>query len=87
MEFKGGKRNTTVFKYVCLIEAVDETEIKVTGFKSWDESKVLFTIVETDVSYITMNQIIGMLLDPSIQMKGERILYNFSATVPVYEQN
>lgn len=89
VQFKGGKRNTTVFKYVCLIEAVDEKlmEIKVTGLKSWDATKMLFNIVETDISYITMDQIIGMLPDPGLQMKGERILYNFSSTVPVYEQN
>lgn len=89
VQFRGGKRNTTVFKYVCLIEAVDEKlmEIKVTGLKSWDASKMLFNIVETDVSYITMDQIIGILPDPGLQMKGERILYSFSSAVPVYEQN
>lgn len=85
--FKGGKRNATIFKYVCVVQDVESAEIKITGLKSWDSSKTLFTINETDVSYINIEQILGVLPDPVIQMKGERILYKFPSVVPVQENN
>lgn len=37
-------RDTTIFKYVCVVEHVDLAEIKITGLKSWDSSEMLFTI-------------------------------------------
>lgn len=83
--FKGGKRNATKFKYVCVVEDIDSEEIKITGLKSWDSSKMLFAINESDVSYISIDQVVGVLPDPGIQMKGERILYKFLSAVPVQE--
>lgn len=88
VNFKGGKRGVTKFKYVCAIENIEENieEIKVVGLKSVDSTYHNFAVVETDISYITFNQIIGLLPMPLIHNKGERIFYHFDKKIPVIEQ-
>ena len=88
VQFKGGKRGTTIFKCLCVIEEVDiiNEKIKVAGLKSCDDSKMLFHVVDNDVHYINMQQIVGLLPNPGIQLKGDRIFYKFNAEVPINEQ-
>lgn len=85
--FKGGKRGTTVFKYVCVIENFGNTkdEIEVIGLRSVDKDKKCFIVNDKDRSFIEMSQIIGILLDPIISLNGERIRYTFHGKVDVFE--
>lgn len=86
-EFKVGKRNCTMFRYVCLIDYydVEEEEVKILGLKSTDNSKRNFTVDQSDVSFIKVDQILSILPDPEIKMKGERISYTFEKSISVLE--
>lgn len=86
-EFKGGKRNTTTFKYVCSVEKVEGSNIEVVGLKCTDETKMDFVVDSKDVSFISEDQLIGLLPFPTIKMKGERIYYHFEKKVPINENS
>ena len=87
VNFIGGKRNTTSFKYVCAIEALEGSdEVQVVGLKSMNDLKQDFFIVETDKSYVKIDQIAGLLPVPLIKNKGTRIFYHFNKKIPVFEQ-
>ncbi|KAF5280118.1 hypothetical protein FQR65_LT15067 [Abscondita terminalis] len=75
--FKGGKRGTTTYKYVCLIEHIEGTDLEVMGLKSIDTSKQDFSVVEKDKSYISFEQVIGLLPFPEIRIKGEQVFLSF----------
>ncbi|CAG9773246.1 unnamed protein product [Ceutorhynchus assimilis] len=66
--FKGGKRMTVTYKYLCVIEDVDweEGEIKVTSLKCADDTCRVFSLVESDVSFVIVDHIIGITPEPSI---------------------
>lgn len=83
--FKGGKRNTTIYKYVCSVENVIDSDVEVVGLRALDNSKQNFIIKSSDLSYVNAEQILGVLPFPTIKMKGERIYYHFEKTVPVLE--
>lgn len=85
--FKGGKRMTMSYRYLCIIEDIDleDGEIKVTSLKCLNSERKVFSLVESDVSFITVNQIIGITPEPSILMKGERMYYKFSKALDIFE--
>lgn len=85
VQFKGGKRNSIFYKYVCSIERVVDNDIEVAGLKSIDNTKENFALKPNDISFVTQDQIIGVLPFPEIKMKGERIYYHFIKKVPVLE--
>lgn len=85
--FKGGKRNQTTFRYVCIIQSeVDiNNDLEVMGLKSVDSNKAVFVTVEKDKCHISTDQIVGILEEPQLLTKGERIRYVFPGPVDVFE--
>lgn len=85
-KFMGGKRSTTEFIYLCVIEHLYEDMAQILGFKSAETTKREFVVDEGDVSSITFDQIITILPSPEIQMKGERFRYIFNKPLKVKEK-
>lgn len=85
-KFMGGKRNTTEFIHLCVIEHLHEDMAQIMGFKSAEITKREFVVDEDDVSSITFDQIITILPNPEIQMKGERFRYIFNKPLKVKEK-
>lgn len=89
VQFKGGKRNTTIYKYVCSVESIVdqdvEVRVEVVGLKSIDDTMQNFAIQSSDVSFVAADQVIGGLPFPPIKLKGERIYYHFEKKGPVLE--
>lgn len=86
--FKGGKRMTMSYRYLCMIQDIDLTdgEIKVTSLKCLNNERKVFSLVDTDVSFVTVDQIIGITKEPSILMKGERMYYKFTKALDIFEK-
>lgn len=83
-EKKGCK---TEYKYVAVVQEVGEAdEIQVMFLKSMDKTKKLFNTQENDVSYIKMHQIIKILANPNIKMKGRRRFYEFGDIIDLCEK-
>lgn len=86
VEFKGGKKLTTTYRYLCVIEDIDweEDEIKVISLKCMDSPCKEFVINDSDISYVKFYQIIGIAPEPNIFMKGERMFYKFPNKLDIY---
>lgn len=50
-------------------------------FKQYGQDLSLFYPDETDISYISADQIFGTLPTPEVLSKGQRVVYKFSAPV------
>lgn len=87
VSFKGGRRGTTTYKYVCLINDVDleEEEVRVTALKS-DSSRKVFCVDENDISYVRFEQILGICEEPDLLLKGERVFYQFRSPIDIFEK-
>lgn len=83
--FKGGKKKTVNFKYVCVIQDFQDDDVIVAGLRNIDTSYMTFKLEEKDISYVKRNQIVEMLEDPNIHLKGERVFYKFSQSVDLSE--
>lgn len=86
--FKGGKRLTTDYRYVCVVDELNEEdgEYKVVALKCMDKKQTDFILIETDISYVRFEDIIGIAPDPLIFMRGERIYYKFPKAIDVFEK-
>lgn len=62
-----------------------DSEVEVIGLKSIDETKQNFAVNANDVSFVKIEQILGVLPFPEIKMRVERIYYHFEKIVPVLE--
>lgn len=87
-KFKGVKRTTTEYRYVCtVLEPPDEDgEVKVLGLRCQGPAKTEFVISEEDISFIPIEEIISILPTPFLKMRGERPRYIFSGSVDVFER-
>lgn len=87
VQIMGGHRNKSQFRYVavCMGQLDNNYEVKVMFYKAAAEENSLFTINEDDSSYISENQILGVLPQPEIKMKGKRIYYKFLSSIDVKE--
>ncbi|CAH1107492.1 unnamed protein product [Psylliodes chrysocephalus] len=85
--FKGGKRPSNLYRYVCVIDEVNEekSEYRVVSMKAMDNTLTNFTFVETDISYVNFEDIMGITPDPLIVMKGERMYYKFPMALDIFE--
>lgn len=83
--FLGGKRATTKFRFVCVVQAIDGDDVQVMGMRSHEGRKSIFVTKDTDVCYITMSQINGVLPTPNMKQLGARIHYCFPGLVDVHE--
>lgn len=79
---------TTNYKYVCVVDSIDEiqNELQVTSLKCTDGSKTLFSLMDNDKSYVAYEDVLGIISEPCIVMKGERIFYKFEKPVEVFER-
>lgn len=66
--FKGGQRNSALFRYVCSVEKIEGSEVEVIGLRNMDETKTNITIMSSDVSFVQQEQLIGLLHFPEIQL-------------------
>lgn len=88
VKFMGGKRNTTEFIYLCVVENLDDLVddmVQVMGLKRVDTANKEFVVDEKDVSNILFNQILGIVSHPEISLKGERFRYIFKHPLNVKE--
>lgn len=88
-KFMGGKRLATTFRYLCMVDNIDDedkSEIVVTSLKSVDSSKQVFALNEKDLCCVSIGDIIGVLPEPVISLKGERIFYKFTKPIDIYEK-
>ncbi|KAG5862162.1 hypothetical protein JTB14_029290 [Gonioctena quinquepunctata] len=87
VKFFGGKRTTTQYRYVCVVQNVlhKENEIKVMSMKVSNTEKDVFRVDESDVSLVEMSATIGKLPSPEILVIGDRVKYQFSKPVDVFE--
>ncbi|KAG5877167.1 hypothetical protein JTB14_014488 [Gonioctena quinquepunctata] len=87
VKFFGGKRKTTQYRYVCVVQNVlhKENEIEVMSMKVSNTEKDVFRVDESDVSQVEMSAIIGKLPSPEILVVGDRVKYQFPKPVDVFE--
>lgn len=85
VKFMGGKRKSTEFIYLCVVQSLDDM-IQVIGLKSVENSKKEFIVDEEDLSTITFDQILGILPNPEISMRGERFRYIFKNPLNIKEK-
>lgn len=64
----------------------EDGEIKVMFLRSTDDSGKNFQVKENDISYIRFDEVLGILKNPSLKMKGNRIFYQFDVPVDIYEK-
>ncbi|GBN04147.1 hypothetical protein AVEN_119015-1 [Araneus ventricosus] len=61
-------------------------EVKVSYFRATDGNCQLFRFMEEDISYVDLHQIISVLPNPDIVIKGNRVFYHFSYSIDVFEK-
>ncbi|CAG9792730.1 unnamed protein product [Diatraea saccharalis] len=78
--------NNKKYRYagVCSSDFDEEGDIRVTFLKVSNEAGTLFKI--NDMSDVKWEQILTILPVPNILMKGNRVLYEFSKPVDVFEK-
>lgn len=81
VSFSLGKRSLKNFVAVAQSEIDSEREVNVMFFKQYGQDLSLFYPDETDISYISADQIVGTLPTPEVLSKGQRVVYKFSAPV------
>ncbi|KAF5271356.1 hypothetical protein FQA39_LY08154 [Lamprigera yunnana] len=70
-KFKGGKRNLTVFVYLCVIQDLREDgNIVVMGLKNTDSEKKEYVAEEKDICEINLKEIIRLVEEPELIVKG-----------------
>lgn len=68
------------------IDEEDSSEILVTSLNSIDSSKQVFALHENDMSSVSIKDIIGVLPEPILSLKGERIFYEFPKPIDISEK-
>lgn len=79
----------TEYRYVAVVSGdidEEEGEIKVTFLKLLTSNRNIFKIIDDDISYISLNQILMLLPVPTIILKADRCFYKFLEPVDVFEQ-
>lgn len=90
VQFVGGIRKTTKYRYaaVCQGNVEEDGEVKITCLNVISGSCAkLFKINESDTSYVDFGQILGILPNPKIKLKGNRVFYEFERRVDVFEKS
>jgi len=73
------------FKYVCIIQNVDNEEGEATVMAMKSQKKG-FVTDESDISDVKIDQILEVLPQPDLQLTGERVYYIFKQNINVLEQ-
>lgn len=84
---KGGTRLSVFFRYVCVIESSGESdEIEVVLLKSLDTTKTTFALMPTEKRNVLLENILGILPDPTLNMLKARVHYKFKKAIDVKEK-
>ena len=88
IQIVGGKNNSSKYKYIGIVQSdvEEDGDIKVMFLRSIDDSGRNFQVKENDVSYIKFDEVLGILKNASLKMKGNRIFYQFDTPIDVYEK-
>lgn len=76
------------YTYVALVNTTvdDDGEVNVTFLKSTGTDANIFAIDDEDVSYISFDQIIKILPEPKLKLKGSRQYYCFTDKIEIFEK-
>lgn len=80
-EVEGKKKTTKDYVAVILAQNLDERELNVMFLKRYNNDDKLFFPDENDESYIDVDHIKGVLPQPEIVFKGDRLHYKFPGAV------
>lgn len=88
VDFIGGMYKKQHFKYVCVVESVDDEDLEIIakGLKKENYVGDEFSINENDMTTIDLEMIIAILPVPQIIMKGRKMIYKFPGYVTVNEK-
>lgn len=89
VEFVSGSKQKIKYKYVglCKSELDEDGDVRIMYLKNCGERNTLFKLNESDVSDVTFDQIVAILPDPMLRLKGKRAFYKFKGSIDVYEQS
>ncbi|KAF5271387.1 hypothetical protein FQA39_LY08185 [Lamprigera yunnana] len=83
-KFKGGKRNLTVFVYLSVVQELREDgNIVVMGLKNTDSEKKEYVAEEKEICEINLKEIVRLVEEPELIVKGERVSYHFKNSLNV----
>ncbi|CAH0553265.1 unnamed protein product [Brassicogethes aeneus] len=88
-KIKKDTNNNYRYVGVCQSDIDNDGEVTVTFLKLIDDQKNLqtFKLDENDKSYILQDQILEVLPEPSLLLKGNRVFYRFQKNVDVFESS
>lgn len=77
-----------MYRYVtiCQSGADEEGEVKVMSLKVTNNDASLFRADEDDISYVSFEDILEILPNPSLILKRNRIYYEFPKRLGVFEK-
>lgn len=89
VEFTGGHRNCTKYRYVCIVQRPPDleneevcSELSVMSLQCQDKIiKKTFITKDDDISFVNISQVLGILDAPTLTVTGERIKYVFNEPV------
>lgn len=85
VKFDGPRKIEYRYVAVCLSD-VDDGDVKIMCLKLIGDSGDKFKVDETDISYTQFSNILRVLPTPSLVMKGNRLTYQFSSKIDVFEK-
>lgn len=88
LSFENSNKKKNYYRYVCIAqsEVNEDNELTVMGMKLLEDDGKTFKIVESDLSYVSTDQIISILPEPEVILRGDRVYFKFKNAVDVYEK-
>lgn len=79
------KYNSNFRQFLGVVQSeVDKNcELKVMFLKNNNTDNTLFCLIEKDIAYININQIVAVIEQPNIVLKRGRIYYKFNNPIPI----
>lgn len=81
------KRQTYRYVTICQSSVDEEGEVKLMSLKMTDNDASLFRADETDISYVSFEDILEILPNPTLTLKGNRIYYKFHKNLDIFENS
>jgi hypothetical protein len=88
VQFESGKKCPPFYKYAFVVDDVDwkDDEVKITCLNCTDDTKKNFLVNDKDRSFVQFVLILGLLPNPDIGLKVERIFYKFKQPLDILEK-
>lgn len=82
------KNKRQIYRYVtiCQSDVDEEGEVKLMSLKVTNNDASLFKADEEDISYVSFDDILEILPNPSLILKGNRVYYKFPKSLDVFEK-